>query len=537
MVFSAGYYEQKHIYTAWGERMEQFTERGNWDRLLYVHEDIMGNTRYYTKDNGQSFAELEYDVWGAVTSPSKLTNNDNGNFAAAVFTGHPYDTVLDIYFAEARFYDAKYRQWMASDPIKDGLNWYLYANGNPATYWDPNGLSSVRIGQVIDYAVTKAKNFANETHINIEKWNQQRQEEYDREVERLGAEIREKNRIYEEELARVQRLMRLEKAIKTKEKHDAYDRDILRLGTEIREKNRIYEEELVRVHRSMRLEEAIKKKEKYDAYDRAVIVERQKLFAKQEAERQLWEAYYQDPTLPPTPLEELAGWAGGHLKNHVEDTKLYFRRITCEVEKARILNLISNPIEQARYNMFVINETIQWGGRILGDFNLTFMLNLDYGINLADLTHGASIGFALDTKGNIWALATHTEGASLSMDPTPGWYIDGSVLAMPGGKIENWEGTAENYGASVTWDGLSFGADYVELVTEREGREPRVVLSAKITPDFVGAEIHGTKSVTESGKHWQEPFNIYNWLDSSTKNLREILNFQQPKNINRGQAR
>jgi hypothetical protein len=102
MVFSAGYYEQKHIYTAWGDRMERFTERGNWDRLLYVYEDIMGNTRYYTKDSGQSFAELEYDVWGVVTSPSMLVNNDNGNFAAAVFTGHPYDTVLDIYFAEPR---------------------------------------------------------------------------------------------------------------------------------------------------------------------------------------------------------------------------------------------------------------------------------------------------------------------------------------------------------------------------------------------------------------------------------------------------
>ena len=147
MVFSAGYYEQKHIYTAWGERMEQFTERGNWDRLLYVHEDIMGNTRYYTKDNGQSFAELEYDVWGAVTSPSKLNNNDNGNFAAAVFTGHPYDTVLDVYFAEARFYDANHRQWMSVDPIKESLNWYWYANGNPATYWDYNGLFIVAINE------------------------------------------------------------------------------------------------------------------------------------------------------------------------------------------------------------------------------------------------------------------------------------------------------------------------------------------------------------------------------------------------------
>ena len=129
--------------------MEQFTERGNWDRLLYVHEDIMGNTRYYTKDNGQSFAELEYDVWGAVTSPGKLTNNDNGNFAAPVFTGHPYDTVLDIYFAEARFYDAKHRQWMASDPIKSGLNWYLYVEGNPGTYFDPDGWEAIIIGTTV----------------------------------------------------------------------------------------------------------------------------------------------------------------------------------------------------------------------------------------------------------------------------------------------------------------------------------------------------------------------------------------------------
>ena len=35
---------------------------------------------------------------------------------------------------------------MASDPIKSGLNWYLYANGNPATYWDPNGLDTYAIG-------------------------------------------------------------------------------------------------------------------------------------------------------------------------------------------------------------------------------------------------------------------------------------------------------------------------------------------------------------------------------------------------------
>ena len=86
----------------------------------------MGNTRYHDKDNGQSYAELEYDVWGNPTSPGMLLNNDNGVFIIARFTGHQYDFVLDVYFAQARFYDAKNRQWLSSDPMKDGLNWYQY---------------------------------------------------------------------------------------------------------------------------------------------------------------------------------------------------------------------------------------------------------------------------------------------------------------------------------------------------------------------------------------------------------------------------
>ena len=133
-------YEQRHVY-AGSERLEQITEKGNggWERTLYVHEDVMGNTRYYTKATGQSFAELEYDAWGLPVSPNKLVNNDHGNYVFATFTGHIYDTTLDIYFAEARFYDAANRQWLAMDPVKDGLNWYRYTDDNPTTYWDPYG--------------------------------------------------------------------------------------------------------------------------------------------------------------------------------------------------------------------------------------------------------------------------------------------------------------------------------------------------------------------------------------------------------------
>ena len=144
MVFAQGNgqleYEQKHVY-AGSERIEQFTDKGNWERTLYVHEDVMGNTRYYTKANGQSFAELTYDAWGMPESPNKLLDNDHGNYVFATFTGHIYNTTLDIYFAEARFYDANNRTWLAMDPVKDGGNWYQYCYSNPTTYYDPTGLA------------------------------------------------------------------------------------------------------------------------------------------------------------------------------------------------------------------------------------------------------------------------------------------------------------------------------------------------------------------------------------------------------------
>ena len=158
-------YEQRHVY-AGSERIEQITEKGNggWERTLYVHEDVMGNTRYYTTSTGPNFAELQYDAWGQPVSPNKLVNNDHGNYVFATFTGHIYDTTLDIYFAEARFYDATNRTWLAMDPIKDGLNWYQYASSNPTTYWDPDG----KLVQMIFYSGKSVTTFYGHAEIRID---------------------------------------------------------------------------------------------------------------------------------------------------------------------------------------------------------------------------------------------------------------------------------------------------------------------------------------------------------------------------------
>jgi len=133
-----------------GERLIQLTDttaaqsgNGGQERLLYIHEDPLGTTKKFTKGQGTEFSYLKYDAWGLPAQPNQLLNNDHGNFIAANFTGHTFDTTLDMYHAEARFYDAGNRTFISRDPDKDGLNWYKYVGNNPATYTDPDGLERI----------------------------------------------------------------------------------------------------------------------------------------------------------------------------------------------------------------------------------------------------------------------------------------------------------------------------------------------------------------------------------------------------------
>ena len=500
----------------------------------------MGNTRYYTKDNGQSFAELEYDVWGAVTSPEKLNNNDNGNFAAAVFTGHPYDTVLDIYFAEARFYDAKHRQWMASDPIKSGLNWYEYCYSNPATLLDPNGLTSVRIDQVIDHAVTQAKNLINEvqTEMSIEK------ERKDKEaVERANAIWQQRQDHYKElDYARNEAIAQdnAEKALK-KYLKEVEDQEIREQAFNEWAQNKAardqYWEQVNEIRISAEKEKDIKKYLK-EVEDQEIRERAFNEWARNKAARdQYWEDARNDPTWPRTIVDDardLANWAEGHYENHKRDINYYFQQITCEVEKAQVQSLLDMPKEMLKFTIFSANETVQLGGKILGDYDLTFMLNGDAGLNFGSLTGSASLGYAFDTKGNIWKLKTVSGGASASLGSSLPAYADLSLLVMPGGNIKDWDGNAINTGGSVTLKHIAVGADFALLEQPHNEAELKVVGGIKLTTDVAGIEFHRTRSYASPNEDWSRPFNVLEWLDRAAKNAYKSLDSSK-ENKQRGQ--
>ena len=55
------------------------------------------------------------------------------------FTIYPYDPVTGVYFAHARLYDADLGRMLSKDPVKRGLNGYLYCGNDPVNHTDPTG--------------------------------------------------------------------------------------------------------------------------------------------------------------------------------------------------------------------------------------------------------------------------------------------------------------------------------------------------------------------------------------------------------------
>ncbi len=56
------------------------------------------------------------------------------------YTGKDYDEDAELYYFNARWYDAELGRFTAEDPIKDGTNWYAYVGNRPLVYTDPTGL-------------------------------------------------------------------------------------------------------------------------------------------------------------------------------------------------------------------------------------------------------------------------------------------------------------------------------------------------------------------------------------------------------------
>ena len=162
MVYEEGSYIQRYVYGLNGERTsaeffyydetERTTDLTNPGEnpasdfasedisKIYYFRNLLDSTMLAMDRNGEIITHMTYDEWGKPLGEPRLDHNFAGIKNLNNYTGYTYDYVLDLYFAQNRFYNPDTRQFITQDPIKDGMNWYVYCEANPLVNVDWLGL-------------------------------------------------------------------------------------------------------------------------------------------------------------------------------------------------------------------------------------------------------------------------------------------------------------------------------------------------------------------------------------------------------------
>jgi RHS repeat-associated protein len=105
---------------------------GPW---IFLHGDERGTVLAYSDAEGQAVDKVRFDAFGVLTEEPE---GDRPLF----FAGHRYDAEARLVLARARAYDPELNRFLGPDPagVRDGVNPFAYAKGNPLRFVDPLGL-------------------------------------------------------------------------------------------------------------------------------------------------------------------------------------------------------------------------------------------------------------------------------------------------------------------------------------------------------------------------------------------------------------
>ena len=108
--------------------MEQGGQKGYY--VLNGHGDVV----QMRSAAGEQVYGKRYDAFGIeLESGTSQFANPFG------YAGEYTDEETGNIYLRARYYNPSTGRFMSEDPIKDGLNWYIYAGNNPVLYIDPSG--------------------------------------------------------------------------------------------------------------------------------------------------------------------------------------------------------------------------------------------------------------------------------------------------------------------------------------------------------------------------------------------------------------
>ena len=133
----------------------------NGDHIrLYYHMDYLGSADYLTSPVSLKVeAWTHYNEWGLIVHNAVLKCGQRELDLVKRYATHDFDSVLELYYAKARFYDAHDRHFTAVDPILDPSEYdlreyvsnpvqlvqYLYVQNRPLDYVDLDGYAPYSI--------------------------------------------------------------------------------------------------------------------------------------------------------------------------------------------------------------------------------------------------------------------------------------------------------------------------------------------------------------------------------------------------------
>jgi len=103
-----------------------------------AHGDVVG----LTDNTGIVTKTYIYDAFGVETDKDEADENPFR------YCGEYTDLETGSIYLRARYYNPTTGGFMSEDPIRDGLNWYIYGNNNPIMYGDRDGLRTYIINGI-----------------------------------------------------------------------------------------------------------------------------------------------------------------------------------------------------------------------------------------------------------------------------------------------------------------------------------------------------------------------------------------------------
>ncbi|GIV11000.1 MAG: hypothetical protein KatS3mg020_0491 [Fimbriimonadales bacterium] len=134
--FQNGVLQQSRVHLLGGRGIEAVVAidhtRGNQLSLRWLLYDGHGNLVRTMAPNYTLSAFQWRGVWGEVQGSLRTGRGYCANL------GHPEDETGLVYM-RARYYEPATGRFISEDPARDGVNWYLYADGNPVGKVDKDG--------------------------------------------------------------------------------------------------------------------------------------------------------------------------------------------------------------------------------------------------------------------------------------------------------------------------------------------------------------------------------------------------------------